>query len=231
MLWWMVPGLLLLAGMISLLSVRVEARVEMVGREAALTISLLAPLGRTHRRYGISDWIETALVHVLKRWQRTGEPVSIPIQKRLRRFPFQRLARVVGPPLHYLRRHLSLVRLNLSIDVGSADAAATGVLTGLCWGAAGAAVGLLADRFRAPRPAPRIRVRARFNQTVWVMRAECMVSLRLGNAIFAGVWLLARALRDPQVRSWVRTGGWRKGEAVHERTSDPGSDEDRNGID
>lgn len=73
--------------------------------------------------------------------------------------------------------------------VGVGDAASTGVLTGVIWGIKTTFVGLL-SRYVTLRTTPRMNVVPAFQGQNLDTRFSCILRLRIGNAIIAGIRIL-----------------------------------------
>jgi hypothetical protein len=80
--------------------------------------------------------------------------------------------------------------------VGVSDAAATGVITGAFWAVKGGVIGLLSNYMKM-KEMPVMTITPSFQQTVSITSFKCMIQVRVGHAILAGIKL---------VKYW--RGGW-----------------------
>lgn len=80
--------------------------------------------------------------------------------------------------------------------VGVSDAAATGVITGAFWAVKGGVVGLLSNYMKM-KEMPVMTITPNFQHTVSITSFKCMIQVRVGHAILAGIKL---------VKYWK--GGW-----------------------
>jgi hypothetical protein len=80
--------------------------------------------------------------------------------------------------------------------VGVSDAAATAVITGAFWAVKGGVIGLLSNYMRM-KDMPVMTITPSFQQTVSITSFKCMIQVRVGHAILAGIKL---------VKYWK--GGW-----------------------
>jgi hypothetical protein len=80
--------------------------------------------------------------------------------------------------------------------VGVGDAAATGVITGAFWAAKGGVIGILSHYMKL-KEMPMMTITPNFQQTISITSFKCMIQVRVGHAILAGIKL---------VKYWK--GGW-----------------------
>ena len=80
--------------------------------------------------------------------------------------------------------------------VGVSDAAATGVITGALWAAKGGVIGILSHYMKL-KEMPVMTITPSFQQTISITSFKCMIQVRVGHAILAGIKL---------VKYWK--GGW-----------------------
>jgi len=181
------------------------------------------------RKVEVSSLIEMAYEHMMKRWEATGEPVKVPLQKTIRRFPLGRVVQAVRRPVRYFRRRLRFKQLAVDVEVGGFDAMQSALLSGVAWSLIGTLLAQLSRLVRLDPALPRVQVVPVFAGPAYRVEVDCIVGYRLGNAIFAGVWLLWRAVRDREIRTWARDSWRRKGVEGGGRASDSGLDEDGHG--
>lgn len=224
--------LMALAGvLIWFLPVEIRVEFRQMAWQADLRVEVKAPLVKvkTGRSVNISDKVLMALVHILRRWRSTGEPVKIPLQKTIRRWPRKKILRVVGRPILYLSRRMRCKKLVFGAVVGGFDAMESALLAGAIWSAVGNGIGLLSQRMQMERRTPMVNVVPSFGGPAWRVQSDCIVRFRLGHAIVAGIWLLRRALREKELVAWARDSWRRKGVEGSGRASDSRPDEDGHG--
>lgn len=209
--------------------VQVNIQLHQRGLQATLEVNIRALLLNLSRSVSISDKVEMALEHILKRWTATGEPVKVPLQKTVRRAPRNKILRAVGRPLRYLGRRTRCSRLVIRAEVGGGDAMQSALLAGGSWALVGTGLALFSRRVQLDPSIPRVQVIPNFSGPAFRLETDCILRFRLGHAIVAGVWLIRRIYREKEVRTWIRDSLRRKGEEGSGRTSDPGADEDGHG--
>ncbi len=98
------------------------------------------------------------------------------------------LQQIVG--LHRIARrflkHVKVKRFNWSSSLGAGDASTTGWLSGLIWSIKGSMAGLLSS-YLTLKCIPELKVDPIFQGWASKTHLECMVTLQLGHAIFAGI--------------------------------------------
>jgi hypothetical protein len=98
---------------------------------------------------------------------------------------------VVG--LHTLIRKLlkkvSIKKFEWHTNVGIGDAAATAILCGAIWSVKGSIVGLISNYMRLIKR-PTLTVTPNFQQTVSRIQLKCILQIRIGHAIWAGIKLV-----------------------------------------
>ncbi|WP_210364916.1 DUF2953 domain-containing protein [Bacillus sp. REN3] len=98
------------------------------------------------------------------------------------------LAHVVG--FHKIVRNflkkVSLSQLEWHTVIGVGDAAATGTVTGAFWAVKGGIVGIL-SRYMKMKDMPVMTVTPNFQQAISQTRFKCMIQVRVGHAILAGI--------------------------------------------
>jgi|GEM_PF-1970105 len=208
--------------------VQVAVRFHQQSYDANLAVEVSAPLLRRQFSLNVSDTIAMALEHMWKRWQATGEPVKIPLQKSIRRLPRRKLIRALALPMSFLAKRARCTRLVLGVDVGGYDAMESALLAGLFWSVLGWGVGLFSRKIRMAR-APVVQVVPNYGEPAWRAHADCILRLRLGHAIVAGVWIIRRILSERELLLWARDSLRRKGVEDDGRPSDSRPDEDGHG--
>jgi hypothetical protein len=184
---------------------------------------------KVKRQVSITDRVQMALEHIIKRWRATGEPVKVPLQKTIRRMPRSKIMRTVRRPLRYLGRRTRCTRLAIAAEIGGADAMESAMLAGASWAVVGTALGIFSGMVRLDPGIPRVTIVPNYGGPAFRLDTDCILRLRLGHAIVAGVWLLRRALREKELVAWARDSWRRKGVEGSGRASDSGPDEDGHG--
>lgn len=110
----------------------------------------------------------------------------------------QLLTHVAG--LHKIIRDflskITLRKIEWHTMVGVGDAAATGVITGAFWAVKGGVIGLLSHYMKL-KDMPVMSITPSFQHAVSITSFKCMIQVRVGHAILAGIKL---------VKYWK--GGW-----------------------
>lgn len=221
---------LLAITIIACLPVQSHLALRQRGWEIVLDVEARLAWLRVQRTVPISEHIATAVEHMWKRWRAKGEPVKIPLQKTIRRFPEERVLRAVRPPIRYFRDRLHFRQLDVHWEIGGFDAMQSALLAGHSWACTGIVLSQVSRLFNHLEPGlPRVEIVPVFAGPAFRLDIDCIVRNRLGNIIVVGVWLLTRLARDGEIRAWARDSWRRKGVEGNGRTSDPGPDEDGHG--
>lgn len=101
---------------------------------------------------------------------------------------------------HYLMATTVVQRLTIAIELGTGDAALTGLAIGALWSLFGAACSLGARTLRFAPGQPQLLVTPRFDRTALRLRLNCILTLRVGHIIVAGSKLLQ--VRAKGVSAW-----------------------------
>jgi len=209
--------------------VRVHLRLAENDQGLVVQTEVRLPPARVGGRVNVTDVAAEGIRHIAKRWSVTGEPISVPLQKTIRRMPVSEMLTACRRPLHYLASRTRCTLLAVAAEVGTADAMESALLAGASWAAIGGAVGWFTQYVRMQPSAIHVDVRPRYGAPALKVRADCILHLRLGHAMVAGVWLVRRSMREREIALWIRDSRRRKGDEGVERTSDPGIDEDGHG--
>lgn len=105
-----------------------------------------------------------------------------------------------------VKRFLKGVRLDQLewySKIGTGDAAQTGVLTGVGWGVKSSLIGLV-SAYVTLRSIPRIHVQPLFQEKRIETELVCMIRLKIGHAIIAGIRILLN-LRKRRDNKWQNT--------------------------
>lgn len=100
------------------------------------------------------------------------------------------------PSIDLLRQKLRFRRLGLFLVVGGADAFESALLAGVAWTVAGTLGSILSQIFTLPPGLYRVTVQPNWREPALGLNLDCMVTLRVGHAIWAGVLLVPPALRS-----------------------------------
>lgn len=217
----------------SLMFVPVDLRAELHqdGIEANLKLEMTAPLVKMRGEIQVTDKIRLALDHIWRRWREKGEPVKAPLQETVRRIPYRVIYAGIQRTLRYLRKKVELRRFEVRGLIGGADAMESALLAGASWAIVGKAIGGLSHFARVDPKVPSITIVPDFNQQCFRFRADCILRVRLGNAMVAGFLLLRRILKERELIAWMRDSWRRKGVEGNERPSDSRSHENSDGDD
>lgn len=224
-------GLAIAVTALCLMPVRVRIALRQNEWKVSAEVEVKTPLYDAEKHLDISDTVRMALEHMLKRWRATGEPVKIPLQKTIRRAPRGKILAVIGRPLRRLGRQTRVERLEIEAEVGGFDAMDSAMLAGASWAVVGMALGQLSRVVQLEPTTPRVGIRPEFGRAMLRVRADCILSLRMGHAIAAGIWVARRLVREREILAWMRDSRRRKGVEGHDvrTTSDSGPDEDGHG--
>jgi hypothetical protein len=214
---------------LSFLPLQLQICLRQNALQADVQVQFRLPLVKVARTVSITEKVVMVLDHLLTRWRATGEPVKVPLQKTIRRWPRKKWLRAIRRPLRYLGRRTRCTRLTIAAQVGGADAMESAMLTGFSWAVVGTGLGVFSRMVRLDPATPRVSIVPNYGGPAWRLESDCILRLRLGHAIVAGVWLLRRVLRDKELIAWARDSWRRKGVEGSGRTSDPGPHEDGHG--
>lgn len=106
------------------------------------------------------------------------------------------LLRWSRPAIDLLRQKLRFHRLDLFVEVGGLDAFESALLAGVVWTMAGTVGSVLSHIFTLPPGLYRVTVRPNWREPALGLNLDCMVTLRVGHAIWAGVLLVPQVLRS-----------------------------------
>lgn len=212
------------------LPVQVQVRFWQDGWQATAAVEVQALLLKFGRDIHISELVNTAIEHALKRWFDKGEPLKVPLQKTVRRAPRGKILRAVRVPLRYLGRRTRCRRLMVRAVVGGGDAMESALLAGGMWAVVGALLGRFTRWVRIEPQTPSVEVKPDFRQAAWRVETDCILRLQFGHAIVAVIWILRRVLSEKEVVAWARDAWRRKGVNAGDRgASDSRPDENGHG--
>lgn len=217
----LLAGLLLLL-LIWFLPVRLELQFRQHNRHAAVWARVAVAWWRVSRAVNLTERLAGILDKALDgQPAETVEPVPQP--------PANRIWRRIEQPVRRLLRKIGCRKLDLQVVVGGGDAMASALLAGCAHALVGAGLGFVSHWIRLPRPAVRIQVAPSFQEAVLRVRLDCILVLRAGDAIVAGIWSVHEMRKDPDLMAWFKQQRRSKGVEGSVRTSDSGPDEDRHG--
>lgn len=213
----LLAGLLLL--LIWFLPVRLEVQFRQQNGQAALWAQVAVAWWKRSRTIQLTEQLAGGREQGQQKSRSAG-----------RRFPGPgRVWKQVEKPVRWLLRRLQCRRLDLQVVVGGADAMESALLAGCVHALLGAGLGFLSHWIRLPRSVLRIEVVPSFHQPALRVRGDCILVIRLGEAIAAGVWSIRQVRRDPVLSAWLMEQRRSKGVEGVVRTSDSKPDEDSNG--
>lgn len=184
---WILIALLGLLVVIALLPIVVSARLHLEGLN-----------GRVQYRIGIgpiaikgAKEIGEAVTQApkVKRKAKRAKPDFLP------KSPEQML-QWARPAINLIRQKLRFRRLDLFVVVGGLDAFESALLAGVVWTIAGTLGSLLSHIFTLPPGIYRVTVQPNWREPALGLNLDCMVTLRVGHAIWAGVLLVPQILRS-----------------------------------
>lgn len=229
MLWVLAAGLAIVI-VVHFLPVRTNVHISQRAFQIDLHVHIrIAGIINIRRSFDISENVAIALEHMWDRWRGTGEPVKVPLQKTIRRFPVDRVKGAVIRPVRFFRRRLVVRQVDIHAEIGGFDAMQSALLAGFGWSAVGVLLSQVSRLVTLDPAVPRVRIDPIFAGPAFRLDVDCIVRYRLGNIIVTGVWILSRLIRDVEVRAWARDSWRRKGVEGDGRASDSRPDEDGHG--
>ncbi|KUO73673.1 MAG: hypothetical protein APF77_22915 [Clostridia bacterium BRH_c25] len=98
---------------------------------------------------------------------------------------YKKNKRIVMPVVEYISKKIRIYGFNLKLSLGTGDAAATGVLYGAAWIVIGNVMALTSSYLNIIEP--RIAVIPIFSKVNLSVDFSCIISMRLGHIINAGI--------------------------------------------
>ncbi|WP_062355086.1 DUF2953 domain-containing protein [Bacillus kwashiorkori] len=86
-------------------------------------------------------------------------------------------------------KKVQIIKFDWKTVIGTGDASQTGMITGVAWGIKGVVVGLL-SKFFSLKVYPNIHIAPSFQQKIAKTELFCMIQVRIGHAILAGIKIL-----------------------------------------
>lgn len=218
----LLAGLLLLL-LIWLLPVRLELQYRQHNGQATVWAQAAVAWWKVSRTVNLAEELAGALEKALEGQPAEAAEASLPHPSA------GRIWRQIKPPVRHLLRRTQCRKLDLQVVVGGSDAMASALLAGMAHGLVGAGLGIISHWVRLPRSALRTEVVPSFSQAVLRVRLDCILALRVGDAIVAGIWSVQQVRKDPKLMAWLKEQRRSKGVEGSVRTSDSGPDENRHG--
>ncbi|MCL4439952.1 MAG: DUF2953 domain-containing protein [Firmicutes bacterium] len=123
--------------------------------------------------------------------------------------------RAVWEDIEYLLHHLIMERFQWRVSIGTPDAAATGMLSGLAWGLMG---NLTATFYRKIAPngiRPELLVEPNFKKEGFSTSLDCIFKIRIGNIMITGIRIMKKKVNRRGVNILGRTSHRRTHENCH----------------
>ncbi len=217
---WVIGGLVLLVAIVIILFSSLKVKID-VGRKKAdddVSLEVRMLFGLIRFRYAVT------YVDLLENWQGwiTGDQIKVPFyrKERTKFFPlkmkgrkgkknkrsFMQQLQMAGQFHRIAKSFLKKVKVDKfrwDTRVGTGDAAETGIICGLIWGVKGSVAGMISN-YMSLKSMPRIHVSPSFNRKIFTVQFQCIVRMRIGNLIVAGIrlWINLRKGRD---HKWQKT--------------------------
>lgn len=102
-------------------------------------------------------------------------------------------------------RHLRLERFVWRIGIGTPDAAATGILSGIVWALMGNVTSFFYQQIAAGWAAPELKVEPNFKKEGFTTSLDCIFKIRVGNIMVTGLKLLKKKVLRRGVKNLGRT--------------------------
>jgi len=91
----------------------------------------------------------------------------------------------LSPSIKYMKKKIKITDLKFKLGIGTGDAASTGVLYGIIWVVIGSIINITKSYLNINKP--RIIVVPVFSQVQLSIDFSCIISMKLGNIINAGI--------------------------------------------
>lgn len=89
--------------------------------------------------------------------------------------------------VNYLLRNIKMTRLEWCTTIGTGDAAATGLMTGLLYLIKGGIISVFYNNLAKAASHPKIKVEPNFRKQQFSTSINCIFKIRLGNIIITGI--------------------------------------------
>lgn len=117
--------------------------------------------------------------------------------------------------LERLLAHTRINNFQWRIAIGTKDAAATGLITGITWSLMGGVMTLLAPKFGIWKKKPELQVDPDFRKEGFSTSLNCIFKIRLGYIMVTGIKILKKMVKRRGVKGIVRTSHRRTHENCH----------------
>ncbi|MEG6521062.1 DUF2953 domain-containing protein [Desulfotomaculum sp. 1211_IL3151] len=107
--------------------------------------------------------------------------------------------------IEHLLGHLNLERFIWKLKIGTGDAAATGIITGLAWSIMGGFTAAFYKKIALGRPKPELHVEPNFKKEVFSTSLDCIFKIRVGNIMITGIKIIYKKVKRRGVNDVVRT--------------------------
>lgn len=111
--------------------------------------------------------------------------------------------------------HLRLERFIWRTGIGTPDAAATGILSGVVWALMGGATSFFYQQIAAGWAAPELKVEPNFKKEGFTTSLDCIFKIRVGNIMVTGLKLLKKKVLRRGVNNLGRASNRRFNEDCH----------------
>ena len=214
--WYILLGLACLLLLIALTPLRLSLAYRRDGTEAddRLTIEISAWFRLLRYRYEVpvlklfagKDGPEMA-VQIEDQRKQTAKQVTISlsdVKKQIEKFQqLQRTVRDLRETLRNMMRNVRCEEIAWHTQLGFAEAASTGALTGLVWGIKSAIITCF-SHYISLRTVPRLSVQPVWNGEVIQTQFRCILRFQLGHALVTGLRILLRWKKGRR-RKWQVT--------------------------
>jgi len=228
--WLIATGAVVFAlAALALLPVRVHLTLAQANLEASLRVEVRAARMRRTREVSLSGRAVDALEQAWHRWRERGKPLPGDRMESIHRMDGGKLAAAAAPGLRYLGRATRCSRFRLRLEVGGTDACESALLAGIGWSGAYVLLAQLGRWLRLEQRGVAVAVVPNFERPLLRTDLDCILSVRLGQAIAAVAMMLRGVMRSPEVRAWLRDTWRRKGDRTGDRSPDSGTHEGGHG--
>lgn len=226
---WLIT--LAVAGVFFVLCAHVTVRLVVVREDGPAIASLrvrwffLQLRGQINLEEAILSWVQALLDRAYPD-RKAADQSRINLWREL----VQQILRASASPRRFLARRIWCRRVQLHMEVGTGNAMETALLCGGVWAVVGSVPTVLSGWVRLERTAPDLCVQPNFDARCLRVRTECILRVRVANAIIAAIWFAVRVLRTKGLVAWMRDRRFRKGVVQDGGTPDSGADENGHGV-
>ena len=183
--------LLLLLFIIIILFVKTDVIVKVEkqkGKKLKLTLSLVLFGGLIKKNISLTKTKnKKALARMHDKVPESGAEEDTKFFKKLKKYykSFLAFKKAYSKNSHRLYKSIYAKNIAINVDFGMGDAASTGILTGALWAGIYNVISFVAGIIRICKP--EVQVNPDFNSEHLSLSAECIISTRLANLMFAVV--------------------------------------------